>query len=171
MVKLLYGLLMLFVCTSQGCISDKEPEGPSLKVGDSLPVFSVEMNNGEIITTQSLKGHVSVIVFFNTGCPDCQKELPVIQALWELYKDSELVKIVPIAREESAKEIEAYWKANDLTMPFSPQENRDVYSKFAPSVIPRIYISNTEGVIMASYDDVEMPSLSDLVSVIEAIAK
>lgn len=155
---------MMIVCTFQGCISDNEPEGPSLKVGDSLPDFSVSMCDGTIVSTSTLKGKVPVIVFFNTGCKDCQKELPVIQRLWEIYKDNETVAIVPIAREEEEKEIQQYWNQKEFTMPYSPQENREIYSLFAKSVIPRIYIANPYGIITAAYGDSENPQIERLIS-------
>lgn len=160
---------MLFVCTTQGCINDDEPKGPSLQVGDSLPQFSVIMNTGETISTESLRGKVPVIVFFNTNCSDCREELPVINQLWEIYMDDEMVEVVPVAREESDEEILEYWNANNLSMPFSPQENREVYSLFAPSVIPRIYIANPQGIITFTSDDSDMPSLNTLREQISAL--
>ena len=163
MLKVLFGLLM-FVCTTTGCISDEDPQDPSLSVGEPLPHFSVTMNTGEVVSTTSLKGSVAFIVFFNTGCSDCQKELPVVQELWERYREDSQVKIVAIAREESAEEIDNYWKENGLTMPYSPQSNREIYNLFAPSIIPRIYIANPSGVIVANFDDSELPSLDILIS-------
>ena len=165
--KALFSLLMMIVCTTSGCVSDNDPQGPSLQVGDSLPQFTVEMNTGTIISTSSLLGKTSVIVFFNTDCGDCRKELPVIQQLWEKYKETPDVEIIPIAREESASQIEEYWKENNLTMPYSPQDNREVYSLFAPSVIPRIFIADKEGKITATFDDQNMPGLETLVEKIK----
>lgn len=62
------------------CIDDDVEEGTvDLQTGESIPVFSVVMDDGQIITSETLKGEVSLIVFFHTGCPDCRKELPVLQ--------------------------------------------------------------------------------------------
>lgn len=158
---------MLFVCTTQGCVTEDEPQGPSISIGEYLPEFTIEMNTGDIVSTSSLKGKVPVIVFFNTDCSDCRKELPVIQKLWEKYRDDKDVEIVPISREESKKEIEKYWIENGFTMPFSPQDNREVYNLFAPSIIPRIYIADTNGIITAAFDDSDMPSLDYLISSIQ----
>ena len=155
-------LFMAIVCTSQGCISENEPQGTALSVGDSLPLFSVILNDGTLVDNSSLEGKVAVIVFFNTGCSDCRKEFPVIQMLWELYKDNPEVVIAPIAREESEEDIASYWEANGLTMPYSPQENRDVYNLFAPSIIPRIYITGRNGIILFSSGDADMPDLEKL---------
>ena len=167
MIKILYSLLMMIVCTTTGCVTDDEPDGPSLIAGDPLPEFSVTMNNGEVISTNSLKGTIPVIVFFNTGCSDCQKELPVIQKLWEEYNNTQGVKIVAIAREEKADEIRNYWKKNGLSLPYSPQDTREVYNLFATSIIPRIYIANRDGIITSTFDDSKMPGYDLLVSKIK----
>lgn len=153
---------MMLVCTTTGCVTENEPDGLSLNPGDPLPQFVVEMNDGESISTESLKGKVPVIVFFNTGCSDCRQELPVINNLFLKYKDDIRVKIVPIAREESADEIKEYWASNGLSMPWSAQENRDIYSLFAPSIIPRIYIADPQGIIRFAYDDASLPSVDTL---------
>lgn len=167
MFKIIYGLLMLLVCTTSGCVADNEPDGPKIGPGDLMPDFSVVMNNGETVSSQQLKGKVAVIVFFNTACKDCQQELPIIQQLWDFYDDNPGVEIVLIAREESEASISAYWTTHGFTMPYSPQEDRKVYSLFAPSVIPRIYIANPEGVVTAAYGDTDMPTIDTLISDIE----
>ncbi|MCH5230514.1 MAG: TlpA family protein disulfide reductase [Muribaculaceae bacterium] len=164
--KLIIPFLILMVCTTQGCINDNEPTGPSLSVGEALPEFSVEMNDGSRISTSDLLGKVGVIVFFNTDCRDCREELPVINRLWEHFKDDPAIMIVAIAREESASQIEEYWEENGLSMPWSAQENRNVYSLFAPSVIPRIYISSPAGIVTATFDDTNMPTFSILIDAV-----
>ena len=158
---------MLIGCFSQGCVNDEDPQGIALKAGDSLPDFSVVLSDGSEISKSSLLGYVPVIVFFNTGCSDCRLELPVIQRLWEEYKNNSEVKIFAVAREENAESISDYWSKNNLTIPWSPQETRDVYSLFAPSVIPRIYIADKSGIITFASGDVDMPDLKTLSKAIE----
>ena len=169
-MRYIYFLIMV-MCSLTGCISDNEPEGPSLKVGDSLPDFTVFMNDGTIVSTESLRGKIPVIVFFNTNCKDCQEELPVIQQLWSYYQEYSCVDIILIAREENEEEIEEYWRKNNFTMPYSPQDNREVYSLFAPSIIPRIYIADINGMIVEAYGDNDMPDLATLLSVINSMSK
>ena len=73
---------LILICTA--CIRDNSEEGTFiLKSGDKLPAFSITLNNGLEVTNEEFRGKVSLIVFFNTGCPDCRKELPVIQEVYE----------------------------------------------------------------------------------------
>lgn len=159
--------MIIAACTTQGCVSDSDPQGTTIMPGDSLPEFSIVLNNGELISKSTLKGKVPVIVFFNTGCSDCRKELPIVQQLWLNYKDDSEVVIMAISREESAKEISEYWEEHNLTIPWSAQENRDIYSLFAPSVIPRIFIADRNGIVTFSSGDSDMPTLQTLIDAVE----
>lgn len=165
--KIILSAAVLLGCVNGACINENDPEGITLTKGDHLPDFSIILNSGEVVSTASLQGKVSFLVFFNTSCSDCQKELPIIQQVWEEYQDNPEVMIAAISREENAESIENYWEKNGLTIPWSAQENRDVYSLFAPSVIPRIYIANKKGIITFTSDDSDMPDLNTLISAIQ----
>ena len=101
--------------------------------GDTLPEFQVELDNGSMLATSDLQGKVSVLVFFHTGCPDCQQELPVIQQLYDLYRANDSVAIYCISREEAAEEIEAYWQAHGLTLPYSAERVQPVFGARHPA--------------------------------------
>ena len=95
------------------CIDDDVEEGTvDLQTGENIPVFSVVMDDGQIITSETLKGEVSLIVFFHTGCPDCRKELPVLQKIYTDY--GQRIRMVCISREESSAEIVRYWDENQI---------------------------------------------------------
>lgn len=157
-----YSLLLMIMCTTQGCVTENEPEGASLQVGEALPYFSVTLNDGTTVSNATITGKVPMIVFFNTGCGDCQRELPQIQKVWDEFKDNPDVVIALIAREETEEEIQAYWTQAGFTMPYSAQAGREVYNLFAQSIIPRIYIADKKGIVTASYSDVEMPDASQI---------
>ena len=150
-------ILLLLMLTS--CINNSTPDGNSLGVGDQLPQFSVTMNNGEVVSDQSLKGQKALIVFFHTACSDCQKELPVTE---EIYR-KDIVKVVCISREQDEASVAAYWNDNDFTMPYSAQSTRDVYALFAVSHIPQIYIVSPQGQITHHWTDAAMPSAEDII--------
>ena len=148
------------------CIDDDVEEGTvDLQTGENIPVFSVVMDDGQIITSETLKGEVSLIVFFHTGCPDCRKELPVLQKIYTDY--GQRIRMVCISREESSAEIVRYWDENHLTLPYSAQENRTVYYQLAKSGIPRVYVIDKELVIRSVFTDNPLASYEDLAEAIE----
>lgn len=126
-------------CTSEGTyeVDDKHS---LIRVGEKLPQFFIEMSDGTSLSTSSLEGKPSVIVLFRTTCSDCQRELPVLQSLYETYRND--VNFVCIGRAEEKDVVEAYWKEYGLTLPYSPQSDRTVYNLFATQTIPRVYIAD-----------------------------
>ena len=60
-------LVVVITVTIISCINDNITlqNNESLVVGDTIPDFSVKMNDGRVITGDSLRGSVSVIVFFS----------------------------------------------------------------------------------------------------------
>ena len=172
---LLWFLAALLMTACGGCSAiddeiggDEVIEADSLVVGDRLPEFEVTMNDGSVVRTADLLGQPSVVVLFSVDCPDCRHELPEVQKLWDRSRQGELtgndkpLPIVLIARKNLAEDIEPFWQTAGLTMPYSPQPDRKVYSLFAPRVIPRIYISDAQGIIRYMHLDMSMPSAETL---------
>ena len=160
---LILAALMLAV---SACIRDKIPEGAELGPGDRLPEFSVILDDGSVVSTGDLSGKVSVIVFFHTGCPDCQAELPVIQRIHDEFSPE--AAVLCISREEDAADIAEYWAENGLTLPYSAQKDRTVYSLFASEGVPRVYVSSGGLIIHSIYDDSPVATYENLVSDIRA---
>ena len=79
------------------------------------------------------------------------------------------VKFVLISREQAKEEIETFWAENSLTMPYSSQSSREVYSLFAQSRIPRIYISDRNGTIKTIFTDDPLPSIIDIETALNSI--
>lgn len=165
-INLFAAMCLCIMAAFSSCISDDDPENTGITVGDPLPSFSASLSDGSVVTTASLQGRVAVIEFFNTGCSDCRRSFPVLQELYDEYKDNPQVKIFAIAREEEEPAIAAYWTENRLTIPFSPQSDRALYSLFATVGIPRLYIANPAGTIIAAYGPDSLPSPSRLSSLI-----
>ena len=143
-------LLCIVLAVFSSCITDDDDDRGdfALVAGDALPQFSVEMSDGGMLNTQSFSGKVGVIVFFHTDCPDCQKELPVIQKVYDTYKENPDVLLSCISRSESGSEVQVYWEKHSFTLPFSAQNDDAVFSLFASHTIPRILITDKEGIIL-----------------------
>ena len=152
-----------------GCIKE-EHTAANLQVGDTLPDFRVEMNDGRTVTDEMLKETVSVVMFFHTSCPDCQQVLPEMQKIYDEYT-SKSVQIALISREETEETIEEFWKEKRLKMPYSAQNNRVVYETFAQDRIPRVYICEKGGKIRYIFTDDPNPSYDDLKSALENVIR
>ena len=152
-----------------GCIRE-DRVGANVEVGDKLPDFEVIMSDGSVVSNNSLEGNISLVMFFHTSCPDCQQALPRVQDIYNEYTQKG-VYFVLIGRECGKDEIEAYWSENGLNMPYSAQENRHVYNKFASTRIPRVYICDKDGIIRYIFTDDPIPAYDDLISSLESLIR
>ncbi|MCM1504121.1 MAG: TlpA family protein disulfide reductase [Muribaculum sp.] len=151
----------------QGCITEKDDPVWSIASGDKVPDFTVSLSDGSLWSSRSADHKVKVILFFNTDCPDCRRELPKVQEAFDVLCADKAADFICIAREETLDEIEAYWNSAGLTLPFSPQPDRTIYSLFASSGIPRIYIVGVDLVITKVFspeDDFSATSLIEAIN-------
>lgn len=140
-------LPLAIILSVSSCVTDEEPH-EYVKAGSELPKFTVVTSTGDTVTSESLKGRESVITFFNTSCGDCRRELPSLQQAMEEHPG---ITFLCIAREEADSTIAAYWATNGLTLPYSPQPDRRVYSLFATAGIPRTYVVAPDLTVTACY--------------------
>lgn len=147
-----------------GCIfDDGDGDGAEIKAGDRLPEFSVTMNDGTEVNFSMLEGTVSCIVFFHTGCPDCRYVMPLIQRLYDRFAlesqesggqaTDRGVAFAVISRAEGEESVARHWKEEGFTMPYSAQDDKAVYSLFASSGVPRVYLSGRDGIIRFVHAD------------------
>lgn len=149
--KFIFMAMALLICAVGVCSCVKDDDTPefSLQPGDPVPDFEITLSDGTVWRSRAVRSKPAVIVFFNTGCKDCRRELPAVQEAYDEHRDE--AEFVCIAREEDAAAIAQYWEAHGLTLPYSPQTDRCIYNLFANSWIPRIYVVSPEGIITSAY--------------------
>ena len=162
-------LIFSFLLLAAGCVKE-EQKGADLKVGDIIPDFEVVMSDGRLVTDDDLKENVSVVMFFHTSCKDCQQALPVIQRIYD-EDASESLQIVLISRGEDKESICTYWNENCLKMPYSAQNDKRVYRKFAATRIPRIYVNEKGGIIRHIFTDDPIPSYGAIKKSLENVIR
>lgn len=149
--KLLY--LTTLILLPYSCINNELiPTEEVVTLGDTLPDFTITMNDGKSLTGETLRNSTSVVMFFHTNCPDCQQVLPHVQRLYDVYAQQG-VAFALISREESATSVSSYWTEQGFTMPYSAQANRKIYELFAYRRVPRIYISEQGGTVRYLFTD------------------
>lgn len=144
-----YTLIALFIIAIGSCITENENTKTVnyINPGDKIPYFTVPDQNGTLFESTNLTGKKSLLLFFHTECEDCRRELPIIEESYQKFKEDTNYCFIAIAREESVESVNKYWKENNLTLPTYFDYDKNVYSLFANSMIPRIYISDKNGII------------------------
>ena len=146
-----YIALMLLCLLMTGCssIEDDNEVTERVNVGDRVPLFTVDVVNDGVhstFSTAQLTGE-TVVVFFNTTCPDCQRDLPKLNQYYLKHKADEGFQMVAISRAEGEEDVAAYWKDKGLQIPYSAQNDRRIYELSTASIFPRIYFVSAQGVV------------------------
>ena len=159
-VRLLYGVMacvlawMPMACDSINESMDTAGNDVVL-VGDTVPPFQVRLSSGETVSDAGLRGRPAVLVFFNTACADCRRELPRLNELYLKWGDR--VTFLCIGREQVADEAADFWREQGLSLPYAPEPDRRVYALFAKRTIPRIYAVDAGGCVVAAYKEAFVP--------------
>ncbi len=136
-------LTLIIAVMMLSCISEDAPDGGDgsrVKEGDMVPEFAID----DFSSPEDFIGNKSLLVLFNSGCPDCQREMPFID-----YACRNLpgLQAVAISRDESL----TVW---DYPMQYYPDPDRAVYNLFAEHTIPRIYlIDETATIVWMAVED------------------
>jgi peroxiredoxin len=144
-MKYLFALgFILFLFSGYG-----QEETTLAKTGEPVPSFEFEKSPGKAQNISELKGKTVLITFFATWCGPCRKELPHIQSdIYNKYKNNPNFELLIIGREHSWDEVNRFKAENKFTMPFFPDQERKIYSKFASKYIPRNFLISAEGKIL-----------------------
>lgn len=134
------------------CISDAITEDDSkVQVGDKVPVFEVEMLDGETFSISQMQGHSYLIIFFSTTCTDCQRQLPEVDKAYRQVGRSDV--ILAISRGESAAIVAPFWQENSFALPVAATTDRRIYNLFALQGVPRLYFVDKQGRIKYMTND------------------
>ncbi len=150
----LWTALCLTLVVLTACVDDDDAdEGPIslVNVGDPIPEFTLSGSDGTDVYSSALSGQVYILNFFDTGCPDCQEELQVLQRIYDKYHET--VPVLNVPRSQSEEEVQAYWSEKGFSMPFFMSTDRELYYQFATRIIPRTYVVDGEGKATAAFDD------------------
>ena len=134
--------------------------------GDIAPAFDVNTIDGKEIDLQKLKGKVILINYFATWCPPCLKELPYMES--ELYKKikNEDFVLICIGREHTAEELVKFKEEKGLDLPFAPDPEREIYSKYAKMMIPRNFVVGRDGRVIYQHIGFEMEEFENMITII-----
>ncbi len=128
-----------------------QEETTLVKLSDQVPEFEFEKSPGIKQNISDLKGKTVLITFFATWCGPCREELPHIQAeIFNKYKKDPNFELLIFGREHSWEEVNKFKAGNKFSMPFYPDPERKIYSKFAGQYIPRNFLISPEGRILYS---------------------
>lgn len=161
MVRTLLTILtiaLMFSCSKEGEDENMVFAGdrvPMFEINDAINPDAEPFNSADI-------DRPTLIYLFWSECSECHEQTPYIINIANIYGDA--IDVVCIARGGSNASYDIakrYW--DDLYQNMHPEKmpfmgydaNRSVYSKFANSGVPRIYLVGSNGIVDSAYEGVQ----------------
>lgn len=88
------------------------------QIGQLAPKIDTELIGGKLLKSSDLKGKVVLVVFWATWCPTCVNEMPILQRLYNVYKDKG-VEILALSMDMDKGDAADFWKSKEYTYPLA----------------------------------------------------
>ena len=163
-------LLCAALLLTTGTARSQEPE-TLVKQGEQVPAFQVTMFDGSTVDIENLKGKVVLLNFWATWCPPCRAELKRVQKeIVDRFAGEDFV-FLPISRGEKKETVADFRKKNGYTFPMGLDSETSVFKLFATGGIPRNFLIDREGKIVAAEVGYTPESFEELINKIAETLK
>ena len=130
--------------------------GWSVEVGEPMPDFTLQTFDGGKLSRATLAGKPLLLVFWNTWCPNCMRELPRINRLAEEFGPRGLkVLAVNTGINDAEGKARALWKKHDYGFPTGFDHVFEIGRAFGIRGVPTIFLVDSKGVVR--YKHVQLP--------------
>lgn len=123
--------------------------GWSVEVGEPVPDFGgMRSLSGETITAAGLAGKPVLIVFWNTWCANCSRELPLVARLAGRFSGNRLaVLAVNTGLNDSESKARSYWKKYGYRFPAVFDRYFELGKSFRVSGVPTVLLIDRRGIV------------------------
>ena len=128
----------------------------AIEVGDPMPDFGVKTFDGARASRESLRGKPLILIFWNTWCPKCMKELPEVKRLHEVFGSKGLdVLAVNTAMNDNEARARAYWKEQGYAFPGAFDRYFETGQAFGVFSVPTVFLIDSKGIVQ--YKQARLP--------------
>jgi len=113
----------------------------------AAPDFTITTMEGAQMRLSDLKGRVVVVNFWASWCGPCRDEAPVLEALWQSYKDKGVV-LVGIAYTDTEREAKAFITEFNQTYPNALDIGTKISEDYHIQGVPETFVINKQGEIV-----------------------
>ena len=120
-----------------------------VRVGDMAPEFTVELLSGEQVTLSQMQGNTIMLMFFDSTCPDCKIQLSLLNGVMEQFAGKNF-QLLAISRGESKQTLEELVAEKGYRFDIGLDLDQSIYSLYATKYVPRCFIIDPLGHIIAT---------------------
>jgi len=120
----------------------------AVEVGEPMPDFAIQTFDGTGLSRATLAGKPLMLVFWNTWCPDCMRDLPKINRIAEELGPRGLtVLAVNTGLNDSESKARAYWKKLEYVFPTGFDHSFEIGTAFRVRGVPTVFLVDSKGVV------------------------
>jgi thiol-disulfide isomerase/thioredoxin len=135
------------------------------RIGEQIGDFEFTGLDGAKIDRKTLAGKIALIDFWFTTCPPCRQSMPLLEGLYQRYKDNPKVAFLAVSVDRpdvAKKQISDTLRSWGATMPIARDSRNDSSTIFQVAGAPTTFLIGPEGMIHGykvgvhpNYDDVK----------------
>jgi thiol-disulfide isomerase/thioredoxin len=122
--------------------------GHTAQVGAPLPDFTVRTLAGGELSRATLSGKPALLVFWNTWCDTCKKELPKVNLTAQKFGPGRLtVLAINTGLNDSEAKARAYWQKYGYSFTAGYDYSFEVGKNFKVMGVPTVVLVDARGVV------------------------
>ncbi len=152
---LLAVVVVMGILTVPGCAPSSQPVQSvqqeatvGVNVGDLAPDFTLTDLEGNQVSLSDFRGKAVFINFWATWCPPCRAEMPEIEAVYQEYKDKNVV-VVGVDILETEDKVRQFVERGGYSWIFVIDTTGEVTNNYGIAAIPTSFFIDRDGIIKA----------------------
>jgi peroxiredoxin len=125
-------------------------ERSNVQAGDKSVNFILEELDGSRIELSDLRGKGVFLNFWGTYCPECVKEMPLMEEMYQVYSN-EGIELIAINAGETELSVQRFVKRFNLSFPVVIDKGKDVYDAYGVNPLPSTVLIDEYGDIVDVY--------------------
>jgi cytochrome c biogenesis protein CcmG/thiol:disulfide interchange protein DsbE len=161
-ILLLAGIAVIAVIVGLALLRQNQPQ----PTAGLAPDFTVTTFDGETIRLSEQRGRVVLVNFWASWCGPCRIEAPVLEQLWEEYRDRGVL-FLGITYADNERDSLAFMAEYNVTYPNAPDVGTFITKElYHITGVPETFIIDKQGevaqFIFANIDEDDLPQLRSL---------
>ena len=118
------------------------------RLGRPAPEFKLKTVAGPEVNISELRGRPVIVNFWASWCPPCRKEMPLLIAAYQKYRDARLEVIaINLSDQERAKDIREFVAEFAMPFPVALDEKGKVWNRYGLIALPTTVFVGPDGLV------------------------
>ncbi len=140
--------------------------GPGPLQEGPAPDFTLDLFGGGQLTLSDLQGQVVLVNFWASWCLPCRDEAPMLEAVWQRYRDQG-VTFIGVNYQDTEAPARAFIQEFGITYPNGPDVRSRIAGAFQIQGVPETFVITPEGEIAEVF--IGSPTEAQLTDVLERL--